>query len=135
MKQLTKNTAAAEPTADTEIETAARCAASALTALPEEKRQAAAARLLEMLAPPKTPQRAGAVLDNVVTLFKETQRQDWSASEVLKALENKGQSVEPKKVYSALTYLKDMKIIRRVGYGRYLVEGGGLLVTHERGGD
>ena len=123
------------PDLDIEVETAVRCAAQTLQALPEAKRAMAAAKLAELLTPPKTPQRGGMVLENVVALFKEAQRPDWAASDVLKALEDKGQRVEPKKVYSALTYLKDMKIISRVGYGRYRLENGGLLITHERGGD
>jgi len=92
-------------------------------------------RLVEILTPPKAPKRAGPILDNVIELFKREQRTEWSASDVLAALSAEGKTAAPKKVYSALTYLSDMKILRRVGYGRYLIEGGGLLITHDKGGD
>ena len=81
------------------------------------------------LAPAKPPQRGKAVLENVVELFK--QKTEWSAAEALKALAAGGEPPDAKKVYSALTYLKDMKLLRRVGYGRYMVEGGGLITTHD----
>ncbi len=120
--------------ADPEVELAANMLHAALTGIPEAKRQAAAARLVQLLTPPKTPQRGGPILENVVKLFKE-QKRDWSAADVVAALATKGKPAEPKKVYSALTYLKDMKVIRRVGYGRYLLADGSMVITHERRGD
>lgn len=81
------------------------------------------------LAPAKPPQRGKAVLENVVELFK--QKTEWRAADAVTELMTRGITDDPKKVYSALTYLSGMKVIRRLGYGRYLVEGGGLLVTTE----
>lgn len=107
---------------------------AALAGVPESKRHAAAARLIELITPPKTPQRGGPILENVVKLFKE-QKREWGAGDVVAALAATGKPAEPKKVYSALTYLKDMKVIRRVGYGRYLLADGSMAITLERGGD
>ena len=126
-----------ESEADPEVVLAADMLRGALQRVPEQKRRAVVDMLADMLATPKTPKRGGTVLDNVIELFKQEQRPEWSAGEVVSALKDRGVTDKPKKVYSALTYLSSdgMKILRRVGYGRYLVQGGGLLITHDRGGD
>jgi hypothetical protein len=115
--------------ADPEVETAANVLKAALNGLPEHKRHAAAARLIEILTPPKAPTKPGPVLGKVIELFKSEQRTEWAASEVLEALGDRfrDDAQNKKQVYSALTYLSNAKILRRIGYGRYLIEGGGLL--------
>ncbi len=120
---------------DPEVALAVEMLRAAWERVPSEKRRAVADLLGVALARPKAPRRGGPVLDNVIALFREEPRKEWNACEVVSKLANKGVTAEPKQVYSALTYLSGMKILRRVGYGRYLVEGGGLLVTHDRGGD
>jgi hypothetical protein len=114
---------------DPEVETVANVLKAALNGLPENKRRAAADRLVEMLTPPKAPTKPGPVLGKVIELFKQEQRAEWAVSEVLDALASKfkDETQNKKQVYGALTYLSNAKILRRVGYGRYLIEGGGLL--------
>jgi len=133
MSAPAKDSSAVEiPPSDPEIEQAVNILRSALSGVADHKRAAVAAKLCEVLSEPKTPQRAGPVLDNVIQLFRQEQRPEWSAKEVVSALKERGHEVQNKQVYSALTYLDGMRILRRIGYGRYLVEGGGILVDVER---
>ncbi len=119
----------ASDNADPEVELAANVLKSALTGVPVQKRAAVVERLTEMLAPMKAPKRGNPVLNNVVDLFK--QRAEWTAGEVVAALKEKGVPAQSKQVYGALTYLSGAKILRRVGYGKYLIEGGALMITHD----
>jgi hypothetical protein len=123
-----------EPEIDPEVAAFARVLRSAWEGVPEDKRAAVADLLADVFVPVKTPKKGGPVLENVIELFRREKRQEWNAADVVSALADKGVTTEPKKVYSALTYLSGMKILRRVGYGRYMVEGGGMVITNDREG-
>jgi hypothetical protein len=121
-----------ESEADPEVALAADMLRAAWERVPEAKRRAVADLLADIFVPVRAPKRGGPVLENVIELFKNERRPEWSAGDVVTALSDRGVSAEPKKVYSALTYLSGMKILRRIGYGRYIIEGGALLITNDR---
>jgi hypothetical protein len=109
---------------------------AAIDAVPADQRDELKRRLTEDLTKPQIPVRGGEVLNNIVRLFQNNEKTDWTAAEIRAALSTANGNEPPKAaVYSALQYLGGMKILRRVGYGRYVVDGGGLLITHDRGGD
>lgn len=117
---------------DREVELAANMLRAALAAVPEEKRRAAADRLVALLTPPKVPAGGGPVLKNVIQLFKEDRRSEWTAAEVLVALGERGHEAPRKAVYNALNYLSlgqnsPRRILRKIGYGRYQLEDGSLV--------
>jgi len=55
-------------------------------------------------------------------------RSKWTVEEIKQQVAGAGVHAAPKEVYNALGYLTRKKYVKRVGYGRYLVDGG-LLVT------
>ena len=115
---------------DPEVAQAAERLLELLTAIPEEKRVAAAECLLEMLTPPKAPKRGGEVLNNVIQLFRE--QTEWKTAEIVRALHDRGYSYERKAVFNALTYLSkgadpSHRILRKFGYGKYQLENGSVI--------
>lgn len=125
---------ALDPSSDPEVDLAVEMLRAALERLPEYKRQAVIDRLVDMMPKSKVPQRGGPILDNVINLFRERPAQEISAAAVVAALADRGITATPKPVYNALNYLNGMRIIKRVGYGRYIMEGGGMLTTNDREG-
>ena len=58
-----------------------------------------------------------------------------TAATARKAVAERGVEAEPKHVYNALTYLKRTGKLRRVGYGRYVVEGVEFSTSDDYGGE
>jgi hypothetical protein len=76
--------------------------------------------------------RAGEVLGAIVHLFP--QRESWSVAELKQTIDDKGIMATPKEVYNAVSYLARKGHIRRVGYGRYLIDGIPVVTTEDMGG-
>ena len=84
---------------------------------------------------PNAPQRGGEVLKNVYELFRRAPSVPKAAPEVQAELAKATQTtVEPQSVRNALNYLNQRRILRRVGYGRYILEDGSLITTTEMEG-
>jgi hypothetical protein len=116
---------------DPEVIAIAKALHAALNSVAPEKRRAVADMLIEMLEPLQRRQRGGEVLNNVIQLFKEQRRKEWSASQVVAALKERGQDCERKAVFNALTYLThgpdpSRRILRKFGYGKYLMADGSV---------
>jgi hypothetical protein len=90
------------------------------------ERQQALKEIEEAIRPIPAP-RAGKVLAEIVQLLPS--RRFWTAEDIKQQIAARGISATPKAIYNSLGYLVRTKRIKRVGYGRYLIEGGGLLET------
>lgn len=95
--------------------------------IPMHLRDAVFNSLADLLQKPKVPQRGGALLNNVIHVFKSNPGVERGAAEVIAALAEKNISAEIKPIYNVLNYLNGMNVIRRVGYGRYLMVDGSII--------
>jgi len=102
-----------------------------LVSLPEAEKQKVARELLKTIGTPDAP-KAGEVLANVILLMK--QRPKFTVSEVKQHIEERG-GASPKEVYNALGYLTRTGRLRRVGYGRYVVDGVEVSTSDDLGGE
>jgi hypothetical protein len=89
------------------------------------------AELLEILRPIPAP-RAGELLGVVVKFLP--QRKDWSVDEIRRRIEEKGIGATSKEIYNAIGYLNRKGHVRRVGYGRYVVQGVEVQTSDDFGG-
>jgi hypothetical protein len=65
--------------------------------------------------------RAGEVLGAIVRILPAQKR--WTVDQLKQSIADQGIEAPPKEVYNAVGYLARKGHIRRVGYGRYTVEG------------
>jgi hypothetical protein len=77
---------------------------------------------------PMTAPRAKGVLGTIVRLLPR--QKSWTVDEVKQKVASEGVEASPKEIYNAIGHLTRNRHLKRVGYGRYLVEGG-LLITSE----
>jgi hypothetical protein len=104
---------------------------SLLRSLPADQRQ----RLLDELIREHRlipASRAGKVLGQVVRLIPKTE--EFSVDEVKRKVSESGVAADPKAIYNALTYLYVQGKVRRVGYGRYIVNGAAFNGLEDLGG-
>jgi hypothetical protein len=101
---------------------------STFETLSDEDRQDVLDKLIEILRPIPTP-RAGEVLDAIVKLLPR--RKDWTVQRLREEVADKGVSANPKEIYNAVGYLVRKGHMRRIGYGRYLVDGGAVIVASD----
>jgi hypothetical protein len=97
---------------------------------PEEQEQLLS-ELTGIVRPISAP-RAGDVLGAVVRLIPK--RRPWTIDDLKKDVEAEGVEASPKEVYNAVGYLVRKGQIRRVGYGRYIVDGTELVTSDDLGG-
>jgi hypothetical protein len=71
------------------------------------------------------------VLGTVVRLLPR--RTEWTVRELKQEIAAHGVAASAKEIYNSLGYLTRKKRIRRVGYGRYLVDGGLLETADDLG--
>jgi hypothetical protein len=86
----------------------------------------------EELRPIETP-RAGEVLQMIVRILP--QRAEWTARLFKEQIANSGIKATAKEIQNALGYLTRKGHITRVGYGRYLVDGGELITSDDIRGE
>jgi hypothetical protein len=84
-------------------------------------------------APPATS-RGGEFFDNVVSLFKNSSKREWTITEAQNELSKKTE-FDPKALYNTINYLAKTGLLRRVGRGQYLVVGSVGLDLHGLGYD
>jgi hypothetical protein len=104
---------------------------SVFLALSEQDREDVLDELIEQLRPIPTP-RAGDVLDAIVKLLPR--KKDWTAQHLREGVTEKGVSANPKEVYNAIGYLVRKGHMRRIGYGRYVVNGAVVVASDDFGG-
>jgi len=78
--------------------------------------------------------RGGALFDNVVSLFKNSDKREWTITEAQSELSKKTE-FDPKALYNTINYLARTGYLRRVGRGQYLVVGSVGLDAHGLGFD
>ena len=105
---------------------------SLLSRLPASEQQRAMRELTAALCPISAPQ-AGEVLGTIVQLLPR--RQNWNVTELKEQVAAAGVQATAKEVYNALGYLTRKGHIRRVGYGRYVVGGAGIVTSDDLGGE
>ena len=89
-------------------------------------------RVLRTVRPATTP-RAGEVLDTVIRLLPNEKA--WTVSKVRQDVAAAGIEATAKEVYNAVGYLARKGHVTRLGYGRYIVEGVGMITSDDLGGE
>jgi hypothetical protein len=97
-----------------------------LQTLPDSEKQEYSNRFSEIRNGTSSQNRGGEVFGNVIALFKQDHRSEWTISEVETSLLNKGTSPDPKALHNAIGYLAKTGRLRRLSRGRYLVTDIGL---------
>ncbi|RWC38162.1 MAG: hypothetical protein EOS55_31425 [Mesorhizobium sp.] len=103
-----------------------------LSALTPQDQDQVLRKVTEKLRPIPAP-RAGEVLEAIVLALP--QRRDWSVKELRETVEQQGVSATEKQVANAIGYLTRKKHMRRVGYGRYVVDGMEIVTSDDLGGE
>jgi hypothetical protein len=86
--------------------------------------------LTQMLRPIPAP-RAGQLLGTLVRLLPK--RRDWTVSDLRQTIEAEGVQASSKELYNAIGYLNRKGHVRRVGYGRYVVDGVEVVTADDFG--
>jgi hypothetical protein len=68
-----------------------------------------------------TAPKAGEVLGTIVRLL--TRQKEWSVAEIKTQVDHQGVQATHKEIYNAVGYLARKGRVRRIGYGKYLVDG------------
>lgn len=89
-----------------------------LDSLPAEERKVLADRFAGIRS--GIPLRGGVVFGNVVALFKQEPKREWSLGEVQSAIEKRIAHADPKAVANAVGYLTRIGKLQRVGRGQYV---------------
>lgn len=77
--------------------------------------------------------RAGAILGAMAQIL--ALRVQWSMPDIKQMIREHGIDAAPKDIYNAIGYLVRRGYVRRIGYGRYLVEGKLLTTAEDLGGE
>ncbi len=73
------------------------------------------------------------MLGTIVRLLPD--REEWTVADFKHEVASEGVEATTKEIYNALGYLTRKGHIRRVGYGRYLIDGGILITAEDLGGE
>lgn len=98
--------------------------------LPEQDRERALEMLEKAIHPIQAP-NAGEVLSAIVRMLPR--QKEWNIKDIKQLVLEEVRSASGKEVSNALGYLTRKGQIRRVGYGRYLVDGTGVITSDEFG--
>lgn len=99
--------------------------------LPPEAQERVLTEIKEMIRPVSAP-RGGEVLATIVRLFRKGDK--WTVEGLKQAISERGVEASAREIYNALGYLTRKKKIQRVGYGRYIVDGVGVVTADDLGG-
>lgn len=88
-------------------------------------------KVTEALRPIPVP-RAGDVLATVVQLIPRERA--WTVLELKREVEKSGADIDDKSLYNAIGYLTRRHHIKRIGYGRYEINGMIVETTDDLGG-
>jgi hypothetical protein len=103
-----------------------------LSPLSAQERDHVLRKVTEKLRPIPAP-RAGEVLEAIVLALP--QRRDWTVEELRETVQQHGVEASRKEVYNAIGYLTRKKHMRRIGYGRYVVDGTEIVTSDDLGGE
>ena len=92
-----------------------------LQTLPDNERREYKRRFDQIRSGVSSHNRGGEVFGNVIALFKQDRRAEWTIPEVQTSLEGRGTAPDTKALYNAIAYLAKTGRLRRVSRGRYLV--------------
>jgi hypothetical protein len=117
---------------DPRLGNVAQAIATLLDLLSPQERDQVLRKVTEKLRPIPAP-KAGEVLEAIILALP--QRRDWTVEALRKTVEQGGVSATPKEVYNAVGYLTRKRHMRRVGYGRYVVDGTEIITSDDLGGE
>lgn len=100
--------------------------------LEPDDRHRVLAELTEMLKPISSP-RAGDVLGAIVRILPR--QKSWTVAALKGVVEEQGIEASSKEVYNAVGYLTRRGRIKRIGYGRYVVDGVEVVTSDDLGGE
>lgn len=103
-----------------------------LRTLSESQRDRVLQVVAKAVQPIAVPQ-AGEVLGTVVRLLRRGSQ--WSVESIKSGVASEGLQATPKEIYNALGYLTRKGHVRRIGYGRYIVDGMEVVTSDELGGE
>lgn len=90
-------------------------------------------REMEKSVRPIPAPRAGQVLGAIVRLLPRQKSKAWTTDEVKDWVAGEGIGASNKEIYNALGYLARKGHIKRVGYGRYIIDGAGMVTSDDFG--
>jgi hypothetical protein len=102
-----------------------------LESVPQEDQEAILESIAEFVKPIPV-ERAGDVLGAVVRFVQR--KQEVTVDAVKEAVREAGLQASPKEVYNAIGYLTRKGHMRRVGYGRYTIDGVEYVTSDDLGG-
>jgi hypothetical protein len=133
-KPLRIDTPTSEPASDAGAGVRAENVVSAIKTLiagiPHPEQERVLAELNRLFRPIPT-ERAGDVLSTIVRLLPS--RRDWKVEDLRRSIDAQKVEATPKEVYNALSYLVRKGRVRRIGYGRYIVDGAELTTVDDLG--
>jgi hypothetical protein len=103
-----------------------------LQEMPDTQKQRVARELLKLIGHPEAP-KAGDALATVLSIMKR--QPEFTVADVKKEVAAQGADSDPKEIYNALGYMKRRGKIRRVAYGRYVVDGVEIDTLDDLGGE
>ena len=89
-------------------------------------------RDLASASPPISTPRAGVVLEAMARILAH--RVQWTMPDLKRVMKESGVDAAPKDIYNAIGYLARRGYVKKVGYGRYLVEGAMMVTSEDFGG-
>ncbi|WSG95379.1 hypothetical protein U8P76_23720 [Rhizobium johnstonii] len=81
---------------------------------------------------PISVERGGEILGTIVRFLQP--KQEVTVEDLRTAVKDAGLEARPKEVYNAIGYLTRKGHMRRVGYGRYVVDGVEIVTSEDIGG-
>jgi hypothetical protein len=118
--------------ADPRVEQTLALVNTLIDSLPPQAKEHFLRTVAESLRPAIVP-RAGEVLGTIVRFLSN--RKDFTVAELRRQIiDEQGVNASPKAIYNAIGYLTRRQHIRRVGYGRYLIDGIPVVTADEVGG-
>lgn len=75
---------------------------------------------------PNDRREVGNLRNNVIKLFRKSEKKQWTPIEVQKELQKVDEDIQTKSVYNTLDYLYRRGELMRVGRGRYVLRDSGL---------
>jgi hypothetical protein len=134
MPNSLRNDTVVEPAADAGAVARAENVVSAIklliAGLPPPEQERVLIELNRQFRPIPT-ERAGDVLATIVRLLPS--RRQWKVEDLRQGVDAQNVEATPKEVYNALSYLARKGRIRRVGYGRYVLDGAELTTVDDLG--
>jgi hypothetical protein len=103
-----------------------------LSTLPLDEQRRVLHELTQEVQPIATP-RAGEVLGKIVRWIPRDS--SWTVEDAKRGVAAQGGSAPPKEIYNAIAYLTRKRHVRRIGYGRYIVDGAELTTADDLGGE